>query len=347
MFEDTLLESSPRRASVLCRIHYLLSAFAGTLFFAQGWYLLPLLLAPAGARALFIAAAIVGGVAALHMLMLCYVWVDSQQQHLSTWPWLGITLLLTLPGFLIYLVYSAQKTGDWKRAAIPLAYIAESILVGVLVLVPLIHTQALPRQLLIVEFHIPPPPGPPPAATPPTGRPLTPTPRPKVDLLTAPIKIPQGIALVVEQPEHPHADPGPAGPFVLGGLSGPGGGGTIPGGAFWVRDTPPPPPPVVHAVPKPQIIRLPSMIVAAKLLYQPKPVYPQIAIMAHIQGTVILQAIIGKEGAVQDLKVLSGHPLLVRAALDAVKTWRYQPTLLNSEPVEVLTEIDVNFKLEE
>ena len=69
--------------------------------------------------------------------------------------------------------------------------------------------------------------------------------------------------------------------------------------------------------------------------------------MARIQGTVVLQAIIGKDGTVQDLKVVSGHPLLVRAALDAVKTWRYQPTLLDSEPVDVLTEIDVNFNLSE
>jgi len=69
--------------------------------------------------------------------------------------------------------------------------------------------------------------------------------------------------------------------------------------------------------------------------------------MARIQGTVVLQAILSKEGTVEDLKVLSGHPLLVRAAIDAVRVWRYQPTLLNSEPVEVLTEIDVNFRLGE
>ena len=174
MFEDALLDSSPRRTSVLCRIHYLLSAFAGTLFFVQGLYLLPLLLAPAGERALFIAAAMVGVAAALYALMLCYVWADTRQQHLRTWPWFGVTLLLNLPGFLIYLVYSAQKTGDWKRAAIPLAYVAESMLVGVLILVPLIYTQALPRQLLITDIHISPPPGPPPA--PPAGQRARPPP---------------------------------------------------------------------------------------------------------------------------------------------------------------------------
>jgi protein TonB len=62
---------------------------------------------------------------------------------------------------------------------------------------------------------------------------------------------------------------------------------------------------------------------------------------------VVLQAIIGKDGAIQDLKVMSGNPMLIPATLNAVRTWRYQPTLLNNEPVEVLTEIDVIFKLGE
>jgi protein TonB len=93
------------------------------------------------------------------------------------------------------------------------------------------------------------------------------------------------------------------------------------------------------------MVRLNSGVVAAMAVYQPKPLYPQLAIIAHIQGTVVLEAIIGKDGTIQNLKVLSGHPVLAHAAVDAVKTWRYQPTLLNSEPVEVLTEIDVTFKL--
>jgi len=95
------------------------------------------------------------------------------------------------------------------------------------------------------------------------------------------------------------------------------------------------------------MIRVGGNVIAAQALYQPAPVYPPLATMARVQGTVVLQAIIGTDGTVKDLKVLSGHPLLVRAALDAVKTWRYQPTLLNTEPVEVLTEINVNFRLGE
>jgi len=85
----------------------------------------------------------------------------------------------------------------------------------------------------------------------------------------------------------------------------------------------------------------------AKLIFQPKPEYPQLAKMARIQGVVRLEAIISKDGTIQDLKTLSGHPLLIKAAYEAVQRWRYQPTLLNGEPVEVVTEIDVNFTLSE
>jgi protein TonB len=345
MFEDALLDSSPRQKSVLRRIHYLLSALAGTLFFVQGLYLLSLMFVPAGQRALIIAAAMVGVVAALYAMMLCYVWADARQQHLLAWPWLGLTLLLNLPGFLIYLVYSAQKTGDWKRAAIPLAYVAESMLVGVLILVPLIYTQALPRQLLITDIHIVPPSGRPPAPV--AGQQASPSAHhATVDPFTEPVRIPPTIQQIAETPEPPQPD-GPEVPFIPGTIPGNGlGTGLVPGGAPWNTGTPPPVPPA-HAASKPALYRVGGDVIAAHALYQPRPVYPQLAIMAHVQGTVVLQAILGKDGTVQDLKVLSGPPLLVRAALDAVKTWRYQPTLLNSEPVDVLTEIDVNFNLGE
>jgi protein TonB len=77
------------------------------------------------------------------------------------------------------------------------------------------------------------------------------------------------------------------------------------------------------------------------------PDYPPLARMARIQGTVRLEAVISTDGRIQNLRVLAGHPLLVNAALEAVARWRYQPTLLNGEPVEVVTEIDVNFTLAE
>lgn len=92
-------------------------------------------------------------------------------------------------------------------------------------------------------------------------------------------------------------------------------------------------------------LRVPGEIAAAKLTSRPQPEYPQIARMARIQGLVRLQAIIGQDGTIQDLRVLSGPPLLAKSALDAVSKWRYHPTLVKGRPVEVETEIDVNYAL--
>jgi protein TonB len=83
----------------------------------------------------------------------------------------------------------------------------------------------------------------------------------------------------------------------------------------------------------------------AKLVSQPIPTYPPEAKEARIQGVVKLNATIAKDGTMQHLEVISGHPLLIPAALDAVRQWVYEPTLLNKQPVEVQTEIDVNFTL--
>jgi TonB family protein len=82
---------------------------------------------------------------------------------------------------------------------------------------------------------------------------------------------------------------------------------------------------------------------AARILNRVQPVYPPLARQTRISGTVRLHAIIGKDGTIQSLEVMSGHPLLQQAALDAVRQWRYQPTLLNGEPVDVDTTIDVIF----
>lgn len=81
------------------------------------------------------------------------------------------------------------------------------------------------------------------------------------------------------------------------------------------------------------------------LVQQIKPHYPPLAVQARIQGTVVLQAVIGKDGKVHELQLVSGHPLLAPAAMEAVKQWRYRPYLLNGEPVEVDTQINVNFTL--
>jgi protein TonB len=81
------------------------------------------------------------------------------------------------------------------------------------------------------------------------------------------------------------------------------------------------------------------------LLRRVQPAYPPLARSARIQGQVVLAAVISKEGMIENLHVLEGHPMLVRAALDAVSQWRYRPYILNNEPVEVETRITVNFSL--
>jgi len=92
-------------------------------------------------------------------------------------------------------------------------------------------------------------------------------------------------------------------------------------------------------------ITVTSDVQAAKLLRKVIPVYPRLAIAAHISGTVRLMGVVAKDGTVQQIRVVSGPALLVEAALDAVRQWVYRPTMLNNKPVEVIAPIDVIFTL--
>src|SRR5271165_131340 len=95
----------------------------------------------------------------------------------------------------------------------------------------------------------------------------------------------------------------------------------------------------------PEQVQVPSGVSQGLLISKVQPTYPPLARQARVQGTVVLQALIGKDGSVQNLTVISGHPMLIQAAMDAVKQWRYRPYLLNGEPVLVETTINVNFEL--
>ncbi len=81
------------------------------------------------------------------------------------------------------------------------------------------------------------------------------------------------------------------------------------------------------------------------LIYHVQPQYPTLARQARVQGTVVLRAVISRDGRIENLQVVSGHPLLVKSAEDAVSQWRYRPYYLNNEPVEVETQVTVNFTL--
>jgi protein TonB len=123
-------------------------------------------------------------------------------------------------------------------------------------------------------------------------------------------------------------DPGPGVPFATGNYPLPN----------------PPKPLVVQPTPKTKL-RISSADEEVRLIHQTKPVYPPIAVAAHVEGTVILAATISKTGSIENLRVSSGPPLLQKAALDAVETWRYQPYVLDGNPVEVETTVSVTFTL--
>ena len=110
---------------------------------------------------------------------------------------------------------------------------------------------------------------------------------------------------------------------------------------------PPPPPPPAAGTVAPQRIRVSGNVQSANLISKVDPVYPALARDARIQGVVRFQIVIGKDGRVQSTQVISGHPLLVTAAMEAVNQWVYRPTLLNGEPIDVVSQADVNFRLQE
>ena len=130
---------------------------------------------------------------------------------------------------------------------------------------------------------------------------------------------------------------------VTGGMPGGSAGGILGGMIGGIAPPPPPPPPKKEAPKGPQ--RVGGNVMAANLIHQVKPTYPPLARQARISGTVQFSAMISKQGTIENLALISGHPLLVQAARDAVSQWVYKPTLLNGEPVEVATTISVNFTL--
>ena len=221
-----------------------------------------------------------------------------------------------------------------------LSFFLQCILIVIVILIPLIYTEALPKQQLMTFLVAPPPPPPPP---PPAAEPVKVVKVVQTDIvdgqLRTPTKIPEKVAMIKEEEAPP---PVSAVAGVVGGVPGgvPGGqmGGVI-GGI--ISSTPV----AVPRVEQPQRIRVSQGVVQGNAISQPRPQYPQIARNARIQGAVVLQAVISKGGTIENLKVVSGHPMLRQSAIDAVRQWRYRPYFLNGEPVEVETQITVNFTL--
>jgi protein TonB len=227
----------------------------------------------------------------------------------------------------------------------------QAILVGCLILAPMLFPQMLPDVHSMVSLVSP---GPPPA--PPAPGPMV---RPKSMVtatrhfctLCAPVAIPAKIAQIVEElPDVGEAVGVPNG--VPGGL--PGG---IPGGlpATILASVPSivPAPPVAQVVtPKPAPIAaakpqqiVGGMVKMANPIHRVEPAYPPLARQARVSGTVEIEAVIAVDGYLREIHVKGGPPLLVKAAVDAVKQWVYEPTTLNGVPVEVVGVILVTFRL--
>jgi len=216
------------------------------------------------------------------------------------------------------------------------SFILEAIVVVILILIPLMFTEALPKGQLMTFLVAPPPPPPPPP--PPAAVKIVKAVETDIvnNQLRTPTKIPKQVKIIQEE-ESPPPSAG-----VVGGV--PGG---VPGGAAngviggIISSTP-------VAVPKVAVqrVRVSQGVTQGMKVHDVTPQYPQMAKIARVQGPVVLAAVIGKDGTIQGLRVVSSaSPLLNQAALEAVKQWRYRPYILNGEPVEVDTTITVNFTL--
>jgi periplasmic protein TonB len=213
-------------------------------------------------------------------------------------------------------------------------------IIGVMVLIPLIFTEALPKTQLMTFLVAPPPPPPPP---PPAAAVVQHVKVIQTDIvngeLRTPTKIPKQIKMIQEDEAPP---PAMASTGVVGGVPGGVPGGSMGGVIGSVLSSTPV---AVPHIATPQRVRVSSGVQSGLLVRKVNPTYPPLARQARIQGVVILQAQISKDGNIENLQLISGHPMLAPAAIEAVKQWKYKPYLLNGEPVEVETQVQVNFTL--
>jgi protein TonB len=218
------------------------------------------------------------------------------------------------------------KSGRWMLVT---GSIDAAILLA-LILVPLIYPEALPAALMQTLLFLPPPPPPPLPPPPPEVKVVKVESEMMNNQLTAPTRIPHNINMVSEKETA-------ASSFGVAGMEGMGGSGSM--GNFF-GDTGPK---VKAAAPKK--VNISAGVAVGLLIQKTVPQYPPIAKAARVSGTVVLQATISKTGTIENLHVVSGPAMLQQAAMDAVRTWRYRPYLLNNEPVEVDTTVNVIFTL--
>ncbi len=236
-----------------------------------------------------------------------------------------------------------QKPTVWNYV---LSVFIQTSIVVTMILLPLYYTDAIDLKQFTTTFLVAPPPPPPPP--PPVTQAIVKAPKVTVKLmqsgkLVAPSAIPKQVAMLKEN-EDLAPDPGIG---VVGGVPGgvPGGqsGGVIGGILSGTPKAYIPPAPGTGAPKAP--IRVGGRVMAPRVIMAPDPIYPSLAKQARISGEVVIDAVIDVNGNVVEMQVLNGHPLLVPAALEALKKWKYQPTILNDEPVPVQLVVTIRFKM--
>jgi len=255
---------------------------------------------------------------------------------------------------------------EHKGRAAAGSIILHVLMISTVLLVPLLMPDHIEyARLVALIAPLPPPPPPPPPAVQLVGvsRPAIPV-RFDIpiapDALVMPTVIPRDITRIVDEPMG--AELG----GVIGGVPGGVAGGAVGGILHSILSSnaklpaeiaspplppPPPPPAAIVAPPPPKPVAPAAPVRVGGDVREPKavkvvpPIYPKLALKARIHGKVVLEATLTAEGTVDAIRVVSGHPMLIQAAVDAVKEWRYEPTYLNGEPVPVIFNATVNFEL--
>ena len=238
-------------------------------------------------------------------------------------------------GDIFYLIESRPRN-PWAAIG-SLAFL--SVLLLALIVIPLFLTDPLPKRQTLTMLYLQPPP----AAAGNATKLRAPTP-PSPSIFT-----PTSTGILAPVHETQEAPPPPVGTTggVVGGVPG-GVVGGVPGGVSNEMLNSAPSVPVLAKSPVPmpvKRVRVAARVAEANLIHDVTPQYPPEAGRARIEGAVVLMAVIGKDGSVQDVRVESGLPILAQAAIDAVKQWRYKPYLIDGEPVEVDSRITINFTL--
>lgn len=246
-------------------------------------------------------------------------------------------------------LFSAGRRRAPHRGTLPVlvSTAAHVIVVASVLAIPILYVSAdVPEVPDVLAFVAaapppPPPPPPPPAAASRPSKPKATEPTPLVSPRAAPVEAPREI---VEEPRVDHEiDEGVPG-GVEGGIPGGVVGGVV-GGIVTDLPMPPPPPPPPPAPVAREPLRIGGDVRAPALIERVDPEYPLIALRAQVQGVVILETVVDRQGRVEDVRVLRSIPLLDKAAVAAVQQWRYSPLLLNGEPERFVLTVTVSFSL--